>query len=126
MSIIRSISAHIVANAIALYFVEMILKGDFIVTGGLKGYVIAAVIFGVLNSIVKPVLKLISLPFMILSIGLFTFVINTFLVWFAKYFLNVLQFKNVAIIISGGFFTYLLAGFLISLLNTMISWLLKK
>ncbi len=126
MNIIRRIFAHIIANAIALYFVEMILRSDFIITGGVKGYVIAAIIFGILNSIVKPILKILSLPFMIISVGLFVFVINTFLVWFAAYALRILDFKGVAIIVQGGFFTYLAAGFLVAVLNMMITWLLKK
>jgi len=126
MNLIRRITGHILANAIALYFVGIILNGNFAITGGIKGYVIAAIIFGVLNAVVKPILKLLSLPFMIISLGLFTFIINTFLVWFAKYALGVLNFKGVAIIIQGGFFTYLLVGFLFALLNMIIGWLLKK
>jgi len=61
----------------------------------------------------------------LITAGLFIFVINMFLVWFAKYALNVLQFEGVAIEIEG-FFTYLLAGFLIALFNMLIGWLLKK
>ena len=125
MNFLRRIVAHIVANALALYFIEQILKGDFAVTGGVKGYLIAALIFGLLNSVVKPVLKLLSLPFMLITVGLFTFVINMFLVWFAKYSLDILAFEGVSIVIAG-FFTYLLAGFLIALMNMLISWLLKK
>jgi len=63
---------------------------------------------------------------MIITVGFFTFIINTFLVWFAKYSLDVLQFKGVSIAVNGGFLTYLAAGFLIAFLNTMITWLLKK
>ena len=126
MNIIRSITAHIIANAIALYFVGMILRSDFMIVGGIKGYVIAAVIFGLLDTVVKPILKLVSLPLMIITVGFFTFIINTFLVWFAKYALDVLQFQGVSIGVNGGFLTYLAAGFLVAVLNTMITWLLKK
>ncbi len=125
MNFLRRIVAHIVANALALYFIEQILNGDFAITGGIKGYLIAALIFGLLNSIVKPILKLLSLPFMLITVGLFTFIINMFLVWFAKYSLNILNFQEVSIVVTG-FFSYLLAGFLIALMNMLISWLLKK
>jgi len=123
---IRSLIAHLLANGVALYFVGLILKGDFSITGGWKGYLICAVIFGVLNGLVKPILKLLSLPFVLISAGLFIFVINSFLVWFAKYALNVLKFEGVAIVITGGFVTYILAGFLIAIFNMVIHWLLKK
>jgi len=126
MNFLRSIIAHLVANALALYFIGIILKGDFVIAGGWKGYLIAAIIFGVLNGLVKPVLKILSLPFVFITAGLFIFVINSFLVWFAKYALDVLKFEGVAITIAGGFFTYIIAGFLISVFNMVIHWLLKK
>lgn len=126
MKFLRRITAHIIANAIALYFIEVLLMGDFAITGGIKGYIIGAIVFGLLNVIIKPVLKLLSFPLMIITVGLFTFAINTFLVWFAQYALDVLQFKEVAVVIEGGIFTYLLAGFLIAVMNMVISWLLKK
>ena len=126
MSLLRRLTAHIIATGIALYFVGIILEGDFLITGGLKGYMIAAIIFGLLNGIVKPILKLLSLPLMIITVGFFVFIINTFLVWFAEYALDILEFQGVTIVVAGGFFTYLMAGFLISLFNMVISWLLKK
>lgn len=126
MNLIRRIVAHIIANGVALYFVGIILEGDFLITGGIKGYLIAAIAFGFLNGIIKPILKILSLPFVLVTAGLFIFIINTFLVWFAEYALNVLQFEGVTIVIAGGFFTYLMAGFLISIFNMAITWLLKK
>ena len=126
MNLIRRILAHLAANGIALYFVSEILKGDFAIVGGWEGYLIAAILFGVLNGIVKPILKILSLPFVFITAGLFIFIINTFLVWFAKYTLNILQFEDVAIVVEGGFFTYLMAGFLIAIFNMVIHWLLKK
>jgi len=125
MGFLRLIIAHIIANAVALYFVGVILDGKFVITGGWKGYLIAALIFGILNGIVKPILKLLSLPFVLVSAGLFIFVINMFLVWFAKYALDVLKFEGVSIVVNG-LLTYLIAGFLIALLNMVIGWLLKK
>ena len=126
MYFIRRLTAHIIATGVALYFVGVILEGDFLITGGIKGYLIAAIIFGLLNGIVKPILKLLSLPLMLITVGLFVFIINTFLVWFAEYALDVLEFQGVTIVVAGGFFTYLMAGFLISLFNMVITWLLKK
>ncbi|MBI5421952.1 phage holin family protein [Candidatus Peregrinibacteria bacterium] len=123
---IKQLIAHLLANGVALYFVGIILKGDFIITGEWKGYLIAALIFGILNGMVKPVLKLLSLPFVLITGGLFIFVINSLMVWFAQYALNVLKFEGVAILIKNGFFTYILVGFLISVFNMVIHWLLKK
>jgi len=126
MGFLRSIVAHLVANGVALYFVSEILDGKFSITGSWKGYLICALIFGILNGLVKPILKLLSLPFVLISAGLFIFVINSILVWFAQYALDVLKFEGVAIVIGGGFVTYIMAGFLIALFNMVIHWLLKK
>jgi len=126
MSFIRTLIAHLIANGVALYFVGEILSGKFAITGSWKGYFICALIFGILNGLVKPILKLLSLPFVLVSAGLFIFVINSFLVWFAQYALDVLKFEGVAIVITGGFFSYIMAGFLISIFNMVIHWLLKK
>jgi putative membrane protein len=131
MSLLRRIIAHIVANGIALYFVGVVVRAilkdsDFIINGGWKGYLIAAILFGFLNSIIKPILKLVSLPFVFITAGLFIFIINMFLVWFGKYALDVLQFQGVSIVVVGGVLTYIAAGFLMALFNMVIGWLLKK
>jgi putative membrane protein len=123
---IRRLILHILANAAALYITVYLLKGDFIVTGSWKGYIIAALIFGLLNGLVKPILKIVTLPVVFITAGLFTLVINMFLVWFAKYFLNVVQFEGVAIQVSGGWVTYLYAGIILAIANMIIHWLLKK
>lgn len=123
---IKKIIALILANSLALYISSLILEPDFIVEGGWQGYLIAGIIFGILNSIVKPILKVLSLPIVFLSMGLFIFAINGFLLWFAKYSLDVLDFEGVKIIIMGGIGTYMFAAFVISVINGVISWLLKK
>lgn len=123
---IRRLILHILANAAALYITVYLLKGDFIVTGSWKGYIIAALIFGLLNGLIKPILKIVTLPVVFITAGLFTLVINMFLVWFAKYFLSVVQFEDVALQISGGWVTYLYAGIILAIANMIIHWLLKK
>ena len=123
---IKRILAHIIANGAALYFVSELLGSDFVITGGYKGYLIGAIIFGFLNGIVKPILKILSLPFVLISAGVFILVINSFLVWFAKYALDVLQFEGVALLIEGGPATYVYAAVVISVINMVITWVLKK
>ncbi|MGO0577364.1 phage holin family protein [Ornithinimicrobium panacihumi] len=69
----------ILANALALWVAAILVDG---ISFGGEGtqlaltVVLVAVVFGVLNAIVKPVLKLLSLPLVIVSLGLFLFVIN--------------------------------------------------
>ncbi|MFH1012389.1 MAG: phage holin family protein, partial [Candidatus Peregrinibacteria bacterium] len=90
---IKKCILHILGNLGALYVTFLLLQGDFMVTGSWKGYLIAAILFGILNGFVKPIVKILSLPIVFVTAGLFTLVINMFLVWFAKYALNILAFE---------------------------------
>ena len=40
-----------------------------------------ALVFGVLNAVIRPVLWVLTLPFLIVTLGLFTFVLNAFMLW---------------------------------------------
>nr|PIF04300.1 MAG: hypothetical protein CSA63_01140 [Propionibacterium sp.] len=73
--------ARFLANAAALFVATMVLpgitlEGDDWVNKTVSLLIVAA-IFGVLNAIVKPILKLITLPAVLITIGLFLIVINT-------------------------------------------------
>ncbi len=69
-----------VINAVALWVAAWIIPG--ITFGGgstanvVKTVVIVALIFGVINAFVRPLAKLLSLPFIILTLGLFVFIVN--------------------------------------------------
>lgn len=40
-----------------------------------------ALVFGLLNAVIRPILWLLTLPFLIVTLGLFTFVLNAFMLW---------------------------------------------
>ncbi len=48
-------------------------------TGGIPGFIVLCLIFGLVNAIIRPILRLLSLPLMILTLGLFSLVINALL-----------------------------------------------
>ncbi len=52
-------------------------------TGSLQALALAGVILGILNCFIKPLLKIITFPLKILTLGLFGLVINMFIVWVA-------------------------------------------
>lgn len=69
----------IVANAVAIWVAAYLLEGIQIGGEGSRFFLTllgVAVVFGVLNAIVKPILKLLSLPLIVLSLGLFLFILN--------------------------------------------------
>ena len=65
---------RLILNAIAFYIVAYLVPGIEVV--GIEALAIVAVVWGILSILVKPVLILLTLPINILSLGLFSFVIN--------------------------------------------------
>jgi len=68
-------------NAVALYVAVVVLPGrlSFESRWGLAGIVFLALVFGLVNALFRPFLKLLSCPLIIVTLGLFTLVINTLL-----------------------------------------------
>ncbi|PIP74007.1 MAG: hypothetical protein COW88_00320 [Candidatus Lloydbacteria bacterium CG22_combo_CG10-13_8_21_14_all_47_15] len=82
------------AIIIAQWFLNVfgVLLADYIIPGVVveSFYIglVVAVILGALNLMVRPVLIFLTLPITLLSLGLFTFVINAFLFWFVASFVE--------------------------------------
>jgi len=67
-------------NAIALYLAVLILPGIDL-RSNLVSILWLALIFGLVNALFRPLIQLLTCPLIILTLGLFTLVINTFLFW---------------------------------------------
>lgn len=85
---------RILGNSLALYVAYYFIPG-FVVSGGWKEYLLAGAFLGLLNLVVKPILKLVSMPIIILTLGLFTLVINGLLLWTVDYIFNFVSIKDV-------------------------------
>lgn len=72
---------RLLINAVALYVAIRIVPGIHPQTTGWLAILILALIFGVVNAFFGPLLKLLTCPLILLTLGLFTLVINTFLFW---------------------------------------------
>lgn len=71
-------------NALALFAAAVVVKGIGVEEARWAGWVvfaIAAVIFGLVNALIRPLLKLLTCPLILLTLGLFTLVINAFMLW---------------------------------------------
>lgn len=64
----------IIINMMAIWAASHTING--VSYSGIEGLFFAAIIFGIVNTFIKPLLKLISLPLTILSLGLFLLIIN--------------------------------------------------
>jgi len=82
------------------------------VTAGFWGFVLAGLIFSLMNSFFKPLAVIISLPAILLTLGLFVIVVNGTLVY-----LSLLLAPD----ISMSFFNSILTGIILSLVNYIVS-----
>jgi putative membrane protein len=73
-------------NAVALLAVAYLLPGIMVADFGAA--MVAALVLGLVNAIIRPVLVLLTLPATILTLGLFIFVINGLLFWFVGSYLQ--------------------------------------
>jgi putative membrane protein len=71
---------RILANAAALWAATQIVPGVQH-TGPWTSLLLVALVFGLLNALVRPILQLLTCPLILLTLGLFTFVINAIVLW---------------------------------------------
>lgn len=103
-----------ILNAVSLLIVAYILPGITVASFG--SALIAALVLGLLNALVKPVLILLTLPITIVTLGLFLLVLNALMFWFAG---SILKGFHVA-----GFGWALLGALIFSIVAGLLSGLI--
>ena len=66
---------RLLITAVAVWVATRLVPGVH-VTGGAGSYAVVAVVFALVNLLVKPIVNLLSLPFVLLTLGLFLLVVN--------------------------------------------------
>ena len=106
-------------NALALYAAIMIVPGiDF--EGNWMGLVWLALIIGLLNALVRPLLKFLTCPLILLTLGLFTIVINTIMLMVTS---SIGQAFDLGLSVEG-FWPAVLGSLVISIVSTILSIIL--
>ena len=105
-------------NAVALWVAAQIIPGvDFASEASVLTVLLVALIFGAVNAIIRPFLALVTCPFYIFTLGLFTFVVNALMLMLTSWFAG-------SAFLVDGFFAAFLASLVISLISTVLSTLL--
>lgn len=107
---------RIIGSMAGLYAATHFVPG-FAVNGPWTHFLAAGILLALLNLIVRPVLKLISLPLIILTLGLFTIIINMLMLWLLGYL--------VSFVIIQSLLALLLATIVVSLTNWIFSIIIK-
>ena len=80
----RRLILAVLINALALWVAHRYVPG-FSVSGDIWTYAVAGVVLAFLNGVIKPIIKILALPLILLTLGLFTLVINALLLWSLSY-----------------------------------------
>lgn len=115
---------RVAVNGVALWIAALVIdgvrlgEGEGTFTEKLVTVVLVALLFGLINAVVKPVVKLLALPFVILTLGLFTFVVNAFMLQITEWIAGPL---GLIFSIDRFFWDAVLAAVVI----TFVSWVLN-
>ena len=109
----KHLIVKILINAAALMLTANLIDG--IDVDGWGAVIIAAIILGIVNAIIRPLLVLFTLPLNVLTLGLLTFVING------------LMLKLTAAVVGGfdvvGLWPAIVGSVILSVVSTVLSWL---
>lgn len=122
---------RVIINALALWITSWVLPGFTVSTGGtlslaqgnstvatVLAFLFIGLIFGLVNALVKPIVALLSLPVTILTLGLFTLIINAAMLWLTAWLSS---YTTVALHIDRFFWTAVLAAIIITVISLIAS-----
>jgi len=107
-------------NALALYLAVYFVPGVNL-EGGFVSIIWLALIFGLINTFLRPLLKLLTCPLIFLTLGLFTLLINTFLFWLTG---EIGQAFGIGFTIAG-FWPAFLGGLVVTVVSVIMSLILR-
>ena len=111
----RSLMIRWLVLAIAIAIAAAVIDGIHIDGGGGALLGVAA-LFGLVNAIVRPIVRLLALPIRVMTLGLVSFVINGLMLLITDWLLDVID--------VGGLWNAILAAIVISIVSTILNWLI--
>lgn len=104
-------------NALALFITAQLLGPSFRVTG-FGAALVAAALLGIVNAVIRPVLLILTLPLNIVTLGLFTFVINAAMLLLVSHVIAGFQVR--------GFGAAFLGSVILSFISMILSALVRR
>lgn len=100
-----------IVNGLALFLTAQILPKISIDSPG--SAFIAALVLGLANAVIRPIIKIITFPITIVTLGLFTFIINGFILWVVQ--------NNVTGFTINGFWAAVLGAIVLSIISSVLT-----
>lgn len=112
---LKKIIIGVVLNGLALYGVIYVLP-EIRYTGGAAFFAIGGIAMGLLNTLVKPLLKMVTFPLHILTLGLSLIVLNGVIFWIFHQLLDSIAIEGISMAVLN-LKTYFFAGFVFGIIN---------
>jgi putative membrane protein len=113
----QNLIIRLFVNAVALWVAAQLVNGIDLV-GEFWPVLLVAAVFGLVNALIKPIALILAFPFLILTLGLFTIVINALMLMLTAALVDALT--------VAGFWVALLGSLLISLVSLIFSMILTE
>lgn len=118
---------RVVINAVAIWLATLLLGESMEMVGGdsdgerVLVFLVVALVFGIVNAIVKPIVKVLSLPLYILTLGLFTIVVNAAMLWLVAWLSERTDYG----LRIDDFWTAIVGGLIISVVSFVLSLVIR-
>ena len=107
---------RLLATAAALWVAVLLVPG-ISYDGGVLGLLGVALVFGIVNAVIRPILKVLTCPLVVLTLGLFVFILNAFLLWLTSEFA---QGFGIAFDVDG-FIAALVGALIVGIVSTVLN-----
>lgn len=116
----------VVVNALAIWVATWLLSGMSVDSSGGTGsqlvtYLAIGLVFGLVNAIIRPIVVILSIPFYILTLGLFTFIVNALMLWLTS---SVAGWVGLGFHVDDFFWTAILGALVISVVSVVVNGVL--
>ncbi len=120
---VKELLVRTVVNGLALWLAALLVPGitfgrGSTWSGTLLIVILVAVVFGLLNAVIKPVLRLFSLPLIVLTLGLFSLVINALMLMLTSWLADKL---GLAFHVDELFWDAVLGGIVVTIASLALS-----
>lgn len=109
---------RLLITAAALWIAVLLIEG-IRYTGSWPGMLGVALIFGVVNAVIRPILKILTCPLVVLTLGLFVFVLNALMLWLAS---EISQAFGIGFDVDG-FWAALVGALIVGIVSTVLNLL---
>ncbi|WP_166848171.1 phage holin family protein [Isoptericola sp. BMS4] len=117
---------RVIVTAVALWLSDLIFTnleiygGDDSVGSRILVILGVALVFSLVSAIVKPIVSIISIPLLILTLGLFYLLINAFMLWLTTWITDQGWFGDWGLEVSGGFWWFVWIALILAVLQAII------